>query len=511
MRTILITAFLEGLTVLVIEIAGARALAPFFGTSLHVWTATITATLLFLALGYGIGGWLCRRGPIALPMVFWIAGGWLALYPFWRTMLLTSLTGLGISFGAFLASAWLFGPPLTCLGAVSPLLIHRLGQNGVDGGQAAGRLFLTNTLGGLAGGWLTALVFVPLAPLRLVLAGAGAVLVCMGAFWSRGLGKKTPVWLMLVASAALMGVAPKPRRVVRRASAGEGELVVVHRAQSATGLIQVLESPGIGRALMIDGVTQGAMDMATGTSWYHFNDYMSFTAHLYHPHAKRALLLGLGCGVLAKTLHGMGLDVTVAEIEPEVADAARKYFALPAAVHIVVEDGRTFVARDTAHYDIVVLDAFAGENSPWYLLTREGLSAIKARLSPGGRMVVNAITRADGNSEGLKRLEAGLLDVFGEALVYIEPRLPNENDLLVNATLVAGKQLKATDLPYPATPNRRVAPYLGDMRAIPARPARQGGHIDTDDHSSLDSVEAGLRLRWRDGVIASLGPEVLQD
>ena len=43
-RAILATAFLEGSSVLVVEIAGARALAPYFGSSLHVWTAQITAT-----------------------------------------------------------------------------------------------------------------------------------------------------------------------------------------------------------------------------------------------------------------------------------------------------------------------------------------------------------------------------------------------------------------------------------------------------------------------------------
>ena len=59
-KAILSTAFLEGLCVLIVEIAGARALAPFFGGSLTVWTAQITATLLFLALGYGLGGKLSR-------------------------------------------------------------------------------------------------------------------------------------------------------------------------------------------------------------------------------------------------------------------------------------------------------------------------------------------------------------------------------------------------------------------------------------------------------------------
>src|SRR3954454_17873505 len=83
------TAFLEGAAVIIIEIAGARALAPFFGTSLQVWTATITVTLCFLALGYGLGGVLANRlGGWMLPCLFATAGFWTALYPVWRTAIL---------------------------------------------------------------------------------------------------------------------------------------------------------------------------------------------------------------------------------------------------------------------------------------------------------------------------------------------------------------------------------------------------------------------------------------
>jgi spermidine synthase len=354
-------------------------------------------------------------------------------------------------------------------------------------------------------------VFVPLAPLRLVLAGAGAALVLIGGYWAKREGKATPMLVLLVGAAALAGFAPKPSSKARSLVPEGAFTRVIHRAQSATGLVQVLEVPDAVRILLIDGVAQGGMDLASGASRFPMSEYMSFLGHRYHPHAKKALLLGLGCGVLAKTLAGMGLDVTAAEIEPEVANAARAFFGLPGSVRIAVEDARTFVANTQEKYDLVVLDAYAGETSPWYLLTREGLSAIRERLAPGGRMVVNCVTKANGETEGLKRLEAGLLDVFGEALVFIEPRLPNEAEQLVNATLVAGRELVASDEPYPATPSKFVAPYLGDLRALEPRPARTGGRIDTDDHSSLDSVEASVRLQWRDTVISALGPEVLQD
>src|SRR3954454_19668388 len=81
-----LTALLEGASVIVVEIAGARALAPFFGTSLQVWTAQITVTLFFLAAGYGVGGLLARQlRRMTLPMLFAIAGFVLALYPIMRT------------------------------------------------------------------------------------------------------------------------------------------------------------------------------------------------------------------------------------------------------------------------------------------------------------------------------------------------------------------------------------------------------------------------------------------
>ena len=55
-RLIEALAFVSGAAVLVLEIAGARMLAPAFGTSIFVWTAQICTVLVALALGYYYGG-----------------------------------------------------------------------------------------------------------------------------------------------------------------------------------------------------------------------------------------------------------------------------------------------------------------------------------------------------------------------------------------------------------------------------------------------------------------------
>ena len=57
------TLFIVGGVILVIEIAGTRILAPFFGATVFVWSSLITITLGFLALGYFLGGLLVDRYP----------------------------------------------------------------------------------------------------------------------------------------------------------------------------------------------------------------------------------------------------------------------------------------------------------------------------------------------------------------------------------------------------------------------------------------------------------------
>jgi hypothetical protein len=180
------TAFVEGMAVIIVEIAGARALAPYFGTSLQVWTALITVTLLFLALGYGLGGLLAKRlRRRTLAMLFGIAGAWLCTYPLLRAGVLNFFSQhASIPVGSLVSAGMLFGVPLLMLGSVSPVLIQYIDARRPGAGSAAGRLFFTNTMGGLAGGWLTAFVLIPHSSLRAFLVSTGVVLILLAALWS---------------------------------------------------------------------------------------------------------------------------------------------------------------------------------------------------------------------------------------------------------------------------------------------------------------------------------------
>src|SRR5688500_9923241 len=236
------TAFIEGMTVIVVEIAGARALAPFFGTSLQVWTALITVTLFFLAVGYGLGGLLAkrlRRG--TLPTLFAVAGVWLCTYPLVRTPILNFIAGPApVALGGLVSASVLFGVPLLMLGSVAPVLIQYLATRRPGAGAAAGRLFFTNTMGGLAGGWRTAFLLIPYSSLRLSLVACGVVLLILALLWSFVAPRAVRT---VVAVRLLIGISVLVFRNPSRSSVNTlgMRFNVLSSQQSGIGLLRVFE------------------------------------------------------------------------------------------------------------------------------------------------------------------------------------------------------------------------------------------------------------------------------
>ena len=134
-----------------LEIAAARLLAPYLGSSLQVWGALISVILGAMALGYAIGGRVADRSPGDGPMFGAILASGVSQLGalFLAHPLLRWLAPWSEVESALVAIVVLFGLPTLLLAAVAPCAIRLSAGNAV--GVTAGRICALGAIGSIGG------------------------------------------------------------------------------------------------------------------------------------------------------------------------------------------------------------------------------------------------------------------------------------------------------------------------------------------------------------------------
>src|SRR2546421_12907084 len=94
---LIVLVFVSGMTSLALEMCASRLLGAYFGTSLYIWASLIGLILVYLTVGYFIGGRLSDRYPSeeALCTITAMAALSTSIPPFLRQRILTwSITRL---------------------------------------------------------------------------------------------------------------------------------------------------------------------------------------------------------------------------------------------------------------------------------------------------------------------------------------------------------------------------------------------------------------------------------
>ena len=95
-----ITSFFSGMTVMAVELACSRLLAPYFSSSQIVWTIIIGLIMISMSIGNMLGGRLADKHKSLGRLYFyiWIASLWIAAIPFVGKYLISGIIGLLLLF-----------------------------------------------------------------------------------------------------------------------------------------------------------------------------------------------------------------------------------------------------------------------------------------------------------------------------------------------------------------------------------------------------------------------------
>ena len=188
---------------------------------------------------------------------------------------------------------------------------------------------------------------------------------------------------------------------------------------------------------------------------------------------RSVLQVGLGAASITRFLHRHfpATRLTVIEISPEVVKAAYIYFKLPDAdVTLLEEDGADYMARATAHYDLIVVDGFdargrAGrlDSVPFYL-------DAKQRLSRHGFLAINLLTRRKSAGPSIERLG----EAFGERVLELAPS--EAGNVVALAATGPALRLAPSDL-HAAALEMKLRTGL-DLRPTIARLLHQRGRLE---------------------------------
>lgn len=485
-------AGLAGGLVMAFELAGSRVLAPYFGTSLVVWTDLIGVVLLSLSAGYYFGGrWADRTDPLA-------ALAWALLWSAISIVFAMAAKDLVLGFlGPDGSLAWkgligslvLFAPASFCLGLVSPLAARAIIVSTETSGQAIGGLYAASTLGSIIGTFAAGFYLVPALGTNRLLLAIALALIASAAVYGRGRRFWVGMALVIVAALALWQW-PSPVMLYRGTVQADRDtlynrfLVVDHLDPKTQRPVRYLISDPWSRQSGMFLDSDDPLDLV-----FPYTRFFRIAGH-FRPDPRRALVIGGGAYSFPRAFLADNPEATldVVELDPETTALAKDYFQLEDSgrLRALHEDGRRFLNRNREKYDQIYLDAFgAALSTPFQLTTREALERVRASLAEGGVVVANLIGAPAGEKSLFMRSEyATYRAVFRH--VYLFPvQASNDSEKVQNVILVATDSEQEAPL---VSNDPEFSRYLGNRyEPGPDRP-----RILTDDWAPVEYFNLSL-------------------
>ena len=510
------TVFVSGMTSLAVEFLASRLLGDVFGSSNLVWACIIGLILIYLTLGYFLGGRWADRSPTLRTFYGILAWGALSIglvpvvaHPILRLSANAfDQLQMGILFGSFAAVLILFIIPVTLLGTASPFAIRLAIGNPEEAGRVSGRIYAISTLGSFLGTFLPVLLFIPLIGTyrSFILFSAAQMAVALAGLWAaRGWQEvRWYLWMPLaLALFAWVGTAGP-----LKASTGQ-----VYETESAYNYIQVIQQKGYTYLRLNDG--QGIHSVYNPKVLNYNGPWEQvLVAPFFNPapfdlkNVQRMAILGLAAGTTARQATAVygPIPIDGFEIDPKIVDVGRKYFDMNEPnLNVIVQDGRWGLDHSPYRYQVISVDAYRPPYIPWQMTTREFFQLVYQHLTDDGAMAIN-VGRAPGDRQLLDSLASTIHSVFPS--VYIID-LPNTFNSIIFATRTPTVQENLLYNLRDLIQSKSAPPLLVQAMEVAAtnlKPVPAGGVVFTDDLAPVEWITNRMMVQF----VLSGGVEELQ-
>jgi spermidine synthase len=446
-KFIYFTVFVAGMTSLAAEFGASRLIGNVFGTSNPVWAAIIGLILIYLTIGYFIGGRWADRSPHPRTMyaiLAWSAFS-LGLVPFIANPVLRLAANAfdGLAAGAFggvavLAAAFvgvlvLFTIPVTLMGMISPFAIRLSMDDTGHSGNVAGTIYGISTIGSFIGTFLPTLLLIPtIGTTRTFLVFSLALLFVAIAGLGKFAGRRVMLpYLLMVLALALLAFFAAGIRIKK--SAGQ-----VYETESAYNYIQVLKFDETYYLRLNEGEgihsQYNPQVLEYGGPWQQFLVAPFFNPGKDPTGVQRIAIVGLAAGTTARQAAAVFPNVIIDgfEIDSKIVEVGRKYFAMNLPnLNVFIQDGRWGLSESRQKYDLICVDAYRPPYIPPHLTTQEFFRMAADHLAPDGALAINV-----GRAPSDRRLIDGLATTLGTIFpsIYVMD-IPDTFNSIIYATL----------------------------------------------------------------------------
>lgn len=412
---LLMTVFVTGAIVLVIEVSAFRILSPFFGNTIFSFSSVITIILFALALGYFWGGKRADKYPFFghfYVIIMW--AGIAVLFSYLLTIFLLPTLGTVLPFttGPLITAFVLFFVPAFLLGTLSPYAVRLAYDEQKESGLGAvsGLVFFWSTTGSITGSLVTGFFLIPHLGLSYITLGVAILLLLIGAGGAlhvkeKILTSKKIILIVLLLVIVFFSFSLKASESIIYSTDGTYEKITVEEKTQNTI---------ISRTLFQDRSSSGGIVLGSGESIFSYTNFNRIS-DLFVKNPQNTLVLGSGAYVIPRDIlarHPVA-RVDVVDIEPKLLGIARGYFELKdyPTLNTITDDARRFLRNSSGNYDVIFGDAYSSLYSvPYHLITREFFALAKEKLSKDGVFLVNII--GDLSSEGERSLLLAAMKTF---------------------------------------------------------------------------------------------------